>query len=148
MGGKGCCEEGQRLFAVAVVCAFGCVYNHSLWRLKLSMCSPPKGMVCFADCNSTLPLQSAVSRDLGSSASPLNRDEAEPKVERQCMESWVWSCYLCSSLHWGRLLGEAFVHPIPPLPTAPSFPGHVSLYRCLLGEAILFLRLNTLLLYR
>ena len=112
------------------------------------MCSSPKGTVCFADCTSTLPLQSAVSGDLGISALPLNRDEAEPKVERQRRESWVWSCYSCSYLYWGWLLGEAFVHPIPPLPIAPSLLGHISLYGCLLGKAILFLKLNTLLLYR
>ena len=51
------------------------------------MCSSLKGMACFADCASTLPLQPAVSGDLGISALPLNRDEAEPKVERQCRES-------------------------------------------------------------
>lgn len=107
------------------------------------MCSSPKGTMYFADCTSALPLQSTASRDLGISALPLNRDEAELKVEWQCEESWVWSCYLCSYLHWGQLLSEAFVHPI-----LPSLLGHISLYGCLLGKAVLFLRPNTLLLYR
>lgn len=39
--------------------------------------------MCFADCTSTLPLQSAVSRDLRNSALPLNGDEAELQVEPQ-----------------------------------------------------------------
>lgn len=112
------------------------------------MCSSLKGMACFADCTSTLPLRFAVSRDLVISALPLSRDEAELEVKRQRTESWVWSCCLCFCLHQGQLLSKAFAHPVPPLSISPSLLGHVSLYGCLLGKAVLFLRLNTLLLYR